>query len=70
MMILQEPDGSPATPTIPLCTELITEDGIFLLENGEDALMYVGDSVDSSLLQQLFGISVVDTSTQVPSTMF
>jgi protein transport protein SEC24 len=42
---------------IPLSGEHVSDEGIFLLENGEDCLIYIGDSVDSSILQQLFGIS-------------
>ncbi|KAH9685672.1 hypothetical protein KPL70_014047 [Citrus sinensis] len=41
----EEADGSLTTPIIPLTSEHITEDGIFLLENGEDALIYIGDRV-------------------------
>ncbi|KAH9751542.1 hypothetical protein KPL71_014333 [Citrus sinensis] len=52
----EEADGSLTTPIIPLTSEHITEDGIFLLENGEDALIYIGDRVNSYILDQLFGI--------------
>ncbi|KAE8653862.1 Protein transport protein Sec24-like [Hibiscus syriacus] len=52
-------------PIIPLSSEHVRDDGIYLLENGEDALIYFGSSVDSSILQQLFGFtSVVDIPTQ------
>ncbi|MBA0746043.1 hypothetical protein Gogos_008591, partial [Gossypium gossypioides] len=40
--------------------EHVCDDGIYLLENGEDALIYFGSSVDSSILQQLFGFTSVD----------
>lgn len=38
----------------------MSEEGIYLLENGEDCLVYVGNLVDRDILQQLFGISSVD----------
>lgn len=68
MLIWQEADGSLTTPIIPLTSEHITEDGIFLLENGEDALTYIGDRVNSYILDQLFGISLTRFSPQVFST--
>lgn len=61
----EEADGSLTTPIIPLTSEHITEDGIFLLENGEDALIYIGDRVNSYILDQLFGISLTRFSPQV-----
>lgn len=65
-MIWQEADGSIIPPSIPLSSEHITDDGIYLLENGEDALIYVGNSVDTEILQQIFGAPSVDgISTQV-----
>jgi protein transport protein SEC24 len=42
---------------IPLSSEHVSEEGIYLLENGEDGLIYIGNSVDPNILQQLFGIS-------------
>jgi protein transport protein SEC24 len=42
---------------IPLSSDHVNDDGIYLLENGEDCLVYIGNSVDSNILQQLFGIS-------------
>ncbi|KAM7272848.1 hypothetical protein ACFE04_027512 [Oxalis oulophora] len=45
---------------LPLTSENITDDGIYLLENGEDAYIYVGNSVDSNILMQLFGVPSVD----------
>ncbi|KAJ4832583.1 hypothetical protein Tsubulata_030784 [Turnera subulata] len=63
-LLSQEADGTPSTPTIPLSTEFITEDGIFLLENGEDAVIYVGEKVDVCLFQQLFGMHFNDASNQ------
>lgn len=55
----QDGDSTPGTP-IPLSSEHVTEDGIYLLENGEDCLVYIGNLVDRDILQQLFCISSVD----------
>ncbi|XP_023005978.1 protein transport protein Sec24-like At4g32640 [Cucurbita maxima] len=55
----QDGDSTPGTP-IPLSSEHVSEEGIYLLENGEDCLIYVGNLVDRDILQQLFGISSVD----------
>jgi protein transport protein SEC24 len=53
-------DESIIPPALPLTSENISDEGIYLLENGEDALIYIGNSVDSNILQQLFGCSSVD----------
>lgn len=55
----EDGDSTPGTP-IPLSSEHVSEEGIYLLENGEDCLVYVGNLVDRDILQQLFGISSVD----------
>lgn len=65
--ILLEPPGNSlnrqdeneclVSPVIPLSSEHVTDDGIYLLENGVDCLIYIGNSVDSNILQLLFGIS-------------
>lgn len=68
MIIWQDGDGSATNPTISLSTEFITGDGIYLLENGEDAVIYIGDRVDAVLHKQLFGVSLADICTQVPLT--
>ena len=66
LLVGQEADESVLPPIIPLSSEHVSNDGIYLLENGEDALIYFGSSVDSSILQQLFGFTSVDeVSTQV-----
>ncbi|KAI7725657.1 hypothetical protein M8C21_001682, partial [Ambrosia artemisiifolia] len=51
-------------PPIPLSSEHVSDDGIYLLENGEDCLIYVGNSVDPDITQNLFGISSVG---EIPS---
>ena len=54
---LQDTDGSVIPPPIPLSSEHVSDDGIYLLENGEDCLIYVGGSVDPDITQKLFGVS-------------
>lgn len=51
---LQDTDGSAIPPPIPLSSEHVSDDGIYLLENGEDCLIYVGGSVDPDITQKLF----------------
>ncbi|KAL0005072.1 hypothetical protein SO802_012633 [Lithocarpus litseifolius] len=53
-------DQSLVPPVISLSTERVNDGGIYLLENGEDCLIYIGNSVDSDILRQLFSISSVD----------
>ncbi|KAI4369729.1 hypothetical protein MLD38_018143 [Melastoma candidum] len=52
--------GSSIPPVIPLSSEHISDDGIYLLENGEDALIYVGGSVNPETLSKLFGVSAIE----------
>lgn len=59
----KETDGV-IPPAIPLCSEHVSDDGIYLLENGEDCLVYIGNSVDPDIMGKLFGISSVD---EIPS---
>ncbi|KAF7123253.1 hypothetical protein RHSIM_Rhsim12G0137600 [Rhododendron simsii] len=59
-LISKETDGSIVPPSIPLSSEHVNDDGIYLLENGEDCLIYVGSSVDPGVMRQLFGISSLD----------
>lgn len=51
-------------PVLPLSSEHLEDSGIYLLENGDDCLIYIGNSVDPNVMQQLFGISSVE---EVPS---
>ncbi|XP_074319619.1 protein transport protein SEC24 B-like [Silene latifolia] len=60
----EESDGSVIPPSLPLSSEQIKYEGIYLLENGLDALIHVGNSVDPNVLLQLFGVSSVD---QIPT---
>ncbi|KAI3772802.1 hypothetical protein L6452_03996 [Arctium lappa] len=61
---LKETDGSAIPQAIPLSSEQVSENGIYLLENGEDCLIYIGSSADPDTIRQLFGISSVE---EVPS---
>lgn len=45
---------------MPLSSEHISDTGIYLLENGEDCLIYVGNSADPNVIHQLLGISSVE----------
>ncbi|GAB4826005.1 Protein transport protein Sec24C [Ancistrocladus abbreviatus] len=56
----KEIDESLIPAATPLSSEHVSDEGIYLLENGIDALVYIGNSVNSQILQQLFGISLVD----------
>lgn len=56
----KDDDESLIPAPIPLSSEHLTDDGVFLLENGEDCLIYVGNLVNSDVLQQLFGVPSVD----------
>lgn len=40
-----------------LNSENVQEDGVYLLENGEDGLIYVGNMVNLATLEQIFGVS-------------
>lgn len=53
----QAEDEGLVSPVIPLSSEHVNDDGIYLLENGVDCLIYIGNSVDSNILRLLFGIS-------------
>ncbi|GER54182.1 transport Sec24 family protein [Striga asiatica] len=56
----KESDDSIIPTPIPLNSEQINDDGVYLLENGEDCLIYSGTSAQPNILQQLFGISSVE----------
>ncbi|XP_073317359.1 protein transport protein SEC24 C-like isoform X2 [Primulina huaijiensis] len=55
----KESDDSIIPTPIPLSSENVTVEGVYLLENGEECLIYAGDSVQPNVLQKLFGISAV-----------
>ncbi|KAJ7979721.1 Protein transport protein Sec24-like [Quillaja saponaria] len=56
----EDEDGSIVPPVIPLSKEHVNEERIYLLENGQDCLIYIGNMVASDILQKLLGISLVD----------
>lgn len=68
IQMTQEENGSLLASTIFLSSEHIKDDGIYLLENGEDGLIYIGNMANQDTLQQLFGVSSVEgLPSQVPS---
>ncbi|XP_050221483.1 protein transport protein SEC24 C-like [Mercurialis annua] len=52
----QEGNESLIPNALPLSSEHVNDDGVYLLENGQEGLIYIGSAVDSNILQQLFGI--------------
>ena len=54
---VKDTEGSVLPPPIPLSSEHISNEGVYFLENGEDGLLFVGESVDSDILQKLFAVS-------------
>jgi hypothetical protein len=40
---------------LALSSEHLSDEGVYLLENGEDALIYVGGMVNPDILRELFG---------------
>jgi protein transport protein SEC24 len=42
---------------LTLNSENIQDDGIYLLENGEDGFIYVGNAVNTATIEQIFGLS-------------
>lgn len=66
---VQESDNVVIPTSVPLSSEHISDEGVYLLENGEECLIYVGNSVRPNILQNLFGISSIeDISSQVVLT--
>ncbi|MFS7888885.1 putative Gelsolin-like domain-containing protein [Helianthus anomalus] len=64
---LKETEGSVIHLVIPLSSEKVNEHEIYLLENGEDCLIYIGSTVDPDTMRKLFGISSVD---EIPSQQY
>jgi protein transport protein SEC24 len=52
--------GAILPPVVPLSSENLDHDGIFLLETGEDAFLYVGKQASPEVLYKLFGVRSVD----------
>ncbi|GAB2298232.1 Protein transport protein Sec24C [Dionaea muscipula] len=59
-LMSKEMDDSLIPAATPLSSEHVSDEGIYLLENGIDALVYLGGSVDPHVVQQLFGVSSID----------
>ncbi|EPS72258.1 hypothetical protein M569_02500 [Genlisea aurea] len=53
-------DDSVIPPPLPLLSSEISNEGIYLLENSEECLIFVGSSVSPKVVQQLFGSSSLD----------
>ncbi|KAL6875599.1 hypothetical protein ACP4OV_013112 [Aristida adscensionis] len=66
-LISRADDDSVIPSPLMLNSENIHEDGVYLLENGEDALIYVGNMVNPATLEQMFGVSSL---AQLPSQRF
>ncbi|CAL1382089.1 unnamed protein product [Linum trigynum] len=56
----QEVNGSIVPAPLPLSSEHVSDEGIYLLENGQDCLIYVGNSVNPDILQQSLGVPSAD----------
>ncbi|KZV38777.1 hypothetical protein F511_27130 [Dorcoceras hygrometricum] len=61
----KESDNVVIPTSVPLSSEHISDEGVYLLENGLECLIYVGNSVQPDILRKLFGISSIqDISSQ------
>ncbi|KAI4313465.1 hypothetical protein L6164_026446 [Bauhinia variegata] len=56
----KEDEESVIPPFLPLSSEHINTDGIYLLENGHDCLIYIGESVNPDIVRRLFGVATAD----------
>ncbi|XP_020211286.1 protein transport protein Sec24-like At4g32640 [Cajanus cajan] len=56
----KEDEESVIPAFLPLSSEHISDDGVYLLENGHDCLIYVGDSVSPDIVRKLFGVATID----------
>ncbi|CAK9882645.1 unnamed protein product [Sphagnum jensenii] len=52
----EELGGAILPKVVPLSSENLDQDGIFLLENGEDGFLYVGTQASPDIVHQLFGV--------------
>merc|ERR1711979_189022 len=58
---LQDENGSIVLPDmLNLTSESLTQDGVYLLENGFEMDMWIGGSVSPNFLQDVFGIGSID----------
>ncbi|CAK7346970.1 unnamed protein product [Dovyalis caffra] len=56
----KEGEESLIPPVIAPSSEHARDERIYFLENGDEGIICVGNSVDSNILQQLFGVSSID----------
>ncbi|GJP53569.1 hypothetical protein CLOM_g12724 [Closterium sp. NIES-68] len=56
----EQPPPEHLPTALPLSSEKLEPDGVFLVENGEDAVVWVGKEVGSGLLFDIFGLRSVD----------
>lgn len=69
-LIYQDNEETVVPSPIPLTSEDLRDDGVYFLENGDDGLIYVGESVNSDILMKLFNVpSAADIPSQVCSTI-
>lgn len=49
-------EGVEIPKALPPTSEKLSSEGVFLLDNGEELLLYVGRSVSGEVMQELFGV--------------
>ncbi|KAL9258600.1 transport protein SEC24 C-like protein [Drosera capensis] len=59
-LLSKETDGAIIPPPTPLSSEHVSDEGVYLLENGIDALIYLGSAVNPQIVQQVFGVSSIE----------
>jgi len=65
-LIYQDNEENVVPCPIPLQSEHLSDEGVYFLENGEDGLIYIGESVNSDILQKLFNVrSAAELPSQV-----
>lgn len=65
-LIYQDNEENVVPSSIPLQSEHLSDEGVYFLENGEDGFIYIGESVNSDILQKLFDVhSAADLPSQV-----
>eukprot|EP00249_Psilotum_nudum_P012247 c23671_g1_i1 orf=107-3535(+) len=62
-LVSKELNNGELAPVLPLSSEHLDNEGIFLLENGEDAFVYAGKAVSPDVLHHLFGVQSVNEMT-------
>lgn len=53
-------EGCILPPTLSLSSENVEQDGIYLLENGEDAFLFVNSQASGEVLYQIFRTELWD----------